>query len=73
MSPVKAAGRSEAIWGTRFNMGRKKMESRTSHKAGKPSHRGANGYIHVAKPATASEILRAWGFPRLRQNGSCEV
>ena len=45
-----------------FDMSRRKMESRTSHKAGKPSHRGANGYIHVAKPATASEILRAWGI-----------
>ena len=43
-------------------MSRKKMETRTSHKAGKPSHRGANGYIHVAKPATASEILRDWGI-----------
>jgi hypothetical protein len=44
------------------NMSRKKMESRTSHKAGKGSHVGVNGYLHVAKPATASEILRAWGI-----------
>jgi len=43
-------------------MSRKKMESRTSHKAGKASHVGANAYIHVAKPATASEILRDWGI-----------
>ncbi len=41
-------------------MSRKKKESRTSHKSGKASHVGANGYIHVAKPATASEILRDW-------------
>jgi len=43
-------------------MSRKKIESRTPHKAGKGSHGGTNGYIHVAKPATASEILRAWGI-----------
>ncbi len=43
-------------------MSRKKMESRMSHKTGKTPHAGANGYIHVAKPATASEILRDWGI-----------
>ena len=43
-------------------MSRKKMEARTVHKAGKPSHGGANGYIHVAKPATASQILRDLGI-----------
>jgi DNA-binding transcriptional regulator LsrR (DeoR family) len=43
-------------------MSSKKIETRTSRKAGKPSHRVANGYIHVAKPATASEILRDLGI-----------
>ena len=43
-------------------MSRRKVEARTPQKAGKPSHGGVNGYVHVAKPATASEILRAWGI-----------
>jgi hypothetical protein len=43
-------------------MRRKKIEDRTSRKVAKASRGGANGYVHVAKPATASEILRAWGI-----------
>ena len=43
-------------------MSRKKMERRTVRKVGKHTERGINGYIHVAKPATASEILRDWGI-----------
>ena len=43
-------------------MSRKKVEARTKHKAGKPSNKAANGFIHVAKPATASQILRDLGI-----------
>ena len=44
-------------------MSRKRMEAKTKtpHKASKPSNRAGNGYVHVAKPATASQILRDLG------------
>jgi len=42
-------------------MSRKKLEAKASHKSGKP-YRAVNGYVHVAKPATASEILRDLGI-----------
>ncbi len=45
-------------------MNRKKVEARTVHKASRPSNRASNGYIHVAKPATASQILRDLGISR---------
>ena len=47
-------------------MSRKKVEARTVHKARRPSNRAANGYIHVAKPATASQIMRNLGISRAR-------
>ncbi len=43
-------------------MSRKKLESRSAHKTGKSSNRAMNGYVHVAKPATASQILRDLGI-----------
>jgi len=43
-------------------MSRKKMEAKPGHRAGKPSNRAANGYVHVAQPATASQILRDLGI-----------
>jgi hypothetical protein len=47
-------------------MSRKKVEGRTAHKKGKPSSRATNGYVHVAKPATASQIMRDLGISRAR-------
>ena len=43
-----------------------KVETQTVHKARNPSGRAANGYIHVAKPATASQIMRDLGISRAR-------
>ena len=56
----------QAGCGTRCYMSRKKVEARTVHKARRPSNRAANGYIHVAKPATASQIMRDLGISRAR-------
>jgi hypothetical protein len=47
-------------------MSRKKVEARRANKAGKPSNRAMNGYVHVAKPATASQIMRDLGISRSR-------
>jgi len=48
------------------NMSRKNVEAKTVQKARRPSNRAVNGYVHVAKPATASEILRDLGICRAR-------
>ena len=42
------------------------MEAKTVHKARRPSNRAANGYVHVAKPATASQIMRDLGISQAR-------
>ncbi|MEI6390951.1 MAG: hypothetical protein WCT12_07580 [Verrucomicrobiota bacterium] len=47
-------------------MSRKKVEVRTAQKASKPSNRATNGYVHVAKPATASQIMRDLGISQAR-------
>jgi hypothetical protein len=47
---------------------RKNVEARAVRKARRPSNRGANGYVHVAKPATASQIMRDLGISQARMN-----
>jgi hypothetical protein len=42
----------------------RKKEGRAPQKAAKHLGRGSNGYLHVAKPATASEILRDLGISK---------
>jgi hypothetical protein len=43
-------------------MSRKKVEAGTVRKASRPANRAVNGYVHVAEPATASQILRDLGI-----------
>ena len=47
-------------------MSRKNVEAKTVQKARKPSNRATNGYVHVAKPATASQIMRDLGISQAR-------
>jgi len=42
------------------------MEARISREANKPAKRAANAYVHIAKPATASQILRDLGISQAR-------
>ena len=43
-------------------MSRKNVEAKTVQTARRPSNRAVNGYFHVAKPATASQIMRDLGI-----------
>jgi hypothetical protein len=58
--------RPETTTASDVNMSRKNVEAKTVQKARKPSNRATNGYVHVAKPATASQIMRDLGISQAR-------
>jgi DNA invertase Pin-like site-specific DNA recombinase len=45
-------------------MSRRKIDAKPPENAVTVAHEGANGYMHVATPATASEILRDLGISK---------